>query len=69
MKINKNGWLFGPIQSWLIADKIEAHKRKKRTKHGSDAIDNIERLYRLKGRGVISEADFEELKEKLKEQI
>lgn len=69
MKINKSGWLFGPIQFWLIADKIEAHKRKKRSKQGSDAIDNIERLYRLKGRGVISEAEFEELKEKLKEQI
>lgn len=55
--------------TWWLSDKIENHKCKKRAKYGVDAIDNIERLYRLKERGAISEDDFQELKEKLKNQI
>lgn len=58
-----------PALTWWLSDKIENHKRKKRAKYGVDAIDNIERLYRLKERGAISENDFQELKEKLKIQI
>ena len=71
MDINKEGCLFTTVPPivWWVSDKMEAHKRKKRAKAGTDSIDNIERLYRLKERGAISEADFEELKEKLKKQI
>ena len=58
-----------PLSAWWISDKIEERRRKKRAKKGSDAIDNLERLYRLKERGVISEEDFQELKEELKKQI
>ena len=58
-----------PALTWWLSDKIKNHKRKKRAKYGVDAIDNIERLYRLKERGIISEDDFQELKEKLKNQI
>lgn len=58
-----------PTLAWWLSDKIENHKRKKRAKYGVDAIDNIERLYRLKERGAITEQDFQELKEKLKNQI
>lgn len=58
-----------PAITWWLSDKIENHQRKKRVKHGVDAIDNIERLYRLKERGAISEEDFQELKEKLKKEI
>ena len=58
-----------PTLTWWLSDKIKKHKRKKRAKYGVDAIDNIERLYRLKERGAISEDDFQELKEKLKNQI
>lgn len=71
MKEAKRGKPFGTIRAiaWWVSDKHEAHKRKKRAKLGSDAIDNLERLYRLKERGAISKADFEELKDKLKERI
>lgn len=71
MSINKDGRFFTTVPPfvWWVSDKIEARKRKKRTKAGTDAIDNIERLYRLKERGAISDADFDELKEKLKKQI
>ena len=58
-----------PTLAWWLSDKIENHKRKKRAKYGVDAIDNIERLYRLKEHGAITEQDFQELKEKLKNQI
>ena len=58
-----------PTLTWWLSDKIENHKRKKRAKYGVDAIDNIERLYRLKEHGAITEQDFQELKEKLKNQI
>lgn len=58
-----------PVLAWWLSDKLENRKRKKRAKYGVDAIDNIERLYRLKERGAISEEDFQQLKEKLKNQI
>ena len=71
MKITKEGKCLTTVPAicWWISDKIENHKRKKRAKYGVDAIDNIERLYRLKKRGAISEEDFQELKEKMKNQI
>ena len=71
MKTTKDGKFLStvPTLAWWLSDKIENHKRKKRAKYGVDAIDNIERLYRLKERGAISEEDFQELKEKLKNQI
>ena len=58
-----------PTIVWRIADWIEDQQRKHRSKKGADAIDNLQRLYRLKERGVISEDEFTELKEKLKSQI
>lgn len=58
-----------PVITWWLSDKIEEHRRKKRARNGVDAIDNLERLHRLKERGAISEEDFQELKEKLKKQI
>lgn len=71
MSVNKDGRLFTPVAPvmWWLTEKIDTHKRKKRSKAGADAIDNLERLYRLKERGAITDSDFEELKEKLKGQI
>lgn len=58
-----------PLSAWWITDKIWERQKKKRATHDADVIDNLERLYRLKDRGAISEKDYEEIKEKLKEQI
>ena len=58
-----------PMPVWWLSDKLEKRNRKKCGKNSADAIDNIERLHRLKERGVISEQDFNELKEKIKERI
>ena len=71
MKETKNGKFLTtvPVITWWLSDKIEEHRRKKRARNGVDASDNLERLYRLKERGAISEGDFQELKEKLKKQI
>lgn len=71
MRLNNNGKFFTtvPAFSWWVTDKLEQHRRKKKGKADADAIDNLERLYRLKERGAISESDFEELKEKIKMQI
>ena len=71
MKTTKDGKFLTtvPVFAWWPSDKIEERHRKKRAKYGVDAIDNLERLHRLKERGTISEDDFQELKEKLKKQI
>ena len=58
-----------PLSVWWIVDKLEAHQRKHRARQGADAIDNLERLYKLKEKGVLTEEEFTELKEKIKEQI
>lgn len=58
-----------PTLAWWVSDKLEKHRRKKKGKTDADAIDNLERLYRLKERGAISDSDFKELKEKIKNQI
>ena len=58
-----------PLCAWWLTDRIEAHRRKKHAKTDADAIDNLERLYRLKERGVISEDEYQELKNKLKQHI
>lgn len=71
MKTTKDGKFLTtvPVFAWWLSDKIEERYRKKRARTGVDAIDNLERLYRLKKRGAISEDDFQELKEKLKKEI
>lgn len=71
MKTTKEGKYLTAVPAicWWISDKIEKHRHKKRVVTENDAIDNIERLYRLKERGAINEDDFQELKEKLKKQI
>ena len=71
MKSTKDGKFLTtiPAITWWLSNKIEKRRLKKRARIGVDAIDNLERLYRLKDRGAISEEDFNELKEKLKKQI
>ena len=58
-----------PLSAWWIADKLEAHLRKHRARHGADTIDNLERLHKLKEKGVLNEEEYAELKEKLKKNI
>ena len=71
MKTTEKGRFFAtvPTLAWWVSDKLEKRRRKKKGKADADAIENLERLYRLKERGAISDSDFEELKEKIKRQI
>ena len=55
--------------TWWLSDKIHKRHRQKYAANGADAIDNIERLYRLKKRGAISEEEFEQLKNIMKERV
>ena len=68
MKINRLLTTVLPGTWWLL-EKIEGHKKQSRARRDADIVDNIERLHRLKERGAISEDDFRELKEKLKDRI
>lgn len=68
MKINRLLTTVLPGTWWLL-EKIEAHKKQSRARRDADVVDNIERLHRLKAHGAISEEDFQELKEKLKDRI
>ena len=54
---------------WSIADRIAEKRRKHQAKRTADTIDNLERLHRLKEKGVLTEEEFAELKEKLKSHI
>ena len=58
-----------PIGVWAIGSMVEKALKKKKDTKNTDALDNIEKLYELKKTGAISEEDFNELKERLKEQI
>ena len=71
MKTTEKGRFFTtvPTLAWWVSAKFEKHRHKKKGKADADAIDNLERLYRLKERGAINDSDFEELKEKIKKQI
>ena len=58
-----------PIGLWWAYDRLEKAYHKKKLKGNSDTLDNLEKLYALKKSGAISEDDYAELKDKLKEQI
>ena len=58
-----------PVFLWWAYDRIEKAFDKKKAKGNASTLDNLEKLYALKKSGAISEEDYNELKEKLKEQI
>ena len=58
-----------PVFAWWAYDRIEKAFNKKKEKENTNTLDNLEKLYNLKKSGAISEEDYNELKEKLKEQI
>lgn len=53
---------------WLMR-KFVTRQQKRQAEKDADTIGNIERLHRLKEKGIITDEDFTELKEKLKKQI
>ena len=58
-----------PVGIIWLASKLGAWKQKRQTVVEADAIDNLERLHQLKEKGILSNEEFAELKEKLKARI
>ena len=54
--------------SWLVS-KLVARQQKRQAEADANTIDNLERLYQLKEKGILTEEEFAELKEKMKARI
>ena len=66
MKTNKATALVGV--GWLVS-KIIARRQKRQALADADTIDNLERLHKLKEKGILTNDEFATLKEKLMGQI
>lgn len=54
--------------SWLVS-KIVARQQKRQAEADANTIDNLERLHQLKEKGVLTNEEFEELKDRMKAKI
>ena len=54
--------------SWLVS-KLVARQQKRQAAADADTIDNLERLHQLKEKGILTDEEFTELKEKMKARI
>ena len=59
----------GPIGIGWLVGKLVARQQKKQALADADTIDNLARLYQLKEKGILTEEEFNELKEKMKARI
>ena len=65
----KSNWATAPVGvSWLVS-KLVAQQQKRRALEDADTIDNLERLHKLKEKGILTNEEFATLKEKLMGQI
>ena len=53
---------------WLVS-KLVARQQKRQAEADANTIDNLARLHQLKEKGVLTEEEFAELKEKMKARI
>ena len=54
--------------SWLVS-KFVARQQKRQALADANTIDNLAQLFQLKEKGILTEEEFAELKEKLKTRI
>ena len=54
--------------SWLVS-KLVARQQKRQAAADANTIDNLARLHQLKEKGILTEEEFNELKEKMKARI
>ena len=54
--------------SWLVS-KLVARQQKRQAEADANTIDNLERLHQLKEKGVLTNEEFEELKDRMKAKI
>ena len=53
---------------WLM-QKMAARQQKRQAEADANTIDNLERLHQLKEKGVLTNEEFEELKDRMKAKI
>ena len=56
------------ITKWLVHKYVD-RQQKRLAESTADAINNLSRLYQLKKEGVLTDQEFAELKERIKERI
>ena len=66
--VNTNNSVAHSGIGWLVG-KIIARQQKRQAEADANTIDNLSRLYQLKEKGVLSQEEFEELKERMKAKI
>lgn len=54
--------------SWLVS-KLVARQQKRQALADANTINNLERLHQLKEKGILTEEEFTELKEKMRARI
>lgn len=71
INVIKKTSIFSAIDGTMkwVSSRIEKSIKKKKLKMDADVFANLEKLHRLKEQGIISDGDFEKLKEKLMERI
>ena len=67
MKMTKNSWMLTstPIVWWL-GKKIGEISTKRQIKADTEVFENLKKLHELKETGVITEEEYNEVKERLK---
>lgn len=59
----------GPVGVGWLVSKLVAKQQKCQALADANTIDNLARLYQLKEKGILTEEEFAELKEKMKARI
>ena len=59
----------GPVGIGWLVSKLVAKQQKRQALADANTIDNLARLFQLKEKGILTEDEFAELKEKLKTRI
>ena len=59
----------GPVGIGWLVSKLVAKQQKRQALADANTIDNLARLFQLKEKGILTEEEFTELKEKLKTRI
>ena len=59
----------GPVGIGWLVGKLVARQQKRQAEADANTIDNLARLHQLKEKGILTEEEFNELKEKMKARI
>lgn len=70
MNMMKNGWMLTSAPCvWWVCKKVSELKLKKQERQDKEVFTSLGRLYELKEMGIITEEEFKEMKERLKDRL